>query len=238
MRMGTDARLPGLGRLVEVCRKERIPVELGPPVQDIPESGQHVVGLPFDSVLATVYSRMGRAAFGGATEGIRLYPIGERAGRLTEINEERRRRWPARFRTELFLFAVEPALAHFFATVPSLADGRGAQPVVWVDAHEELYALPVASDVDAFFDVYARYLEHLGESGRSTAEITKDIAPGSLLADSSDILALSIFPWDVPGLIAQDEPLVEMLRAGSFDFLMKPNKETHEWVDKVLAVSV
>jgi hypothetical protein len=235
--MGTDTSLPGLERLVEVCRKELIPVEFGPPVQDIPQSGQRVVGLPFDSVLAAVYSRMGRAAFGGATEGIRLYPIGERASRLTEINEERRRRWSARFRTELFLFAVEPALAHFFATVPSLADGRGVQPVVWVDAYEELYALPVASDVDAFFDVYARYLERMRESDRSAAEITKDVAPDSLLADSSDILGLSVFPWDVPDLIARDEPLVEMLRAGRFDFLMKPNKETREWVGKVLAAS-
>ncbi|HLM42573.1 MAG TPA: hypothetical protein VK458_01845 [Myxococcaceae bacterium] len=52
-------------------------------------------------------------------------------------------------------------LAYHYATVPCLADARGLQPVVKVDMHEEPYAVPLASNVDRFFDTYSRYLEVL-----------------------------------------------------------------------------
>jgi hypothetical protein len=46
--------------------------------------------------------------------------------------------------------------------------------------------------------------------------------------------AVLTFPWQVPELIAQDKPLVELLQAGRLDFLMPKDKETREWVAKEL----
>jgi hypothetical protein len=42
------------------------------------------------------------------------------------------------------------------------------------------------------------------------------------------------FPWGVPQLIARDEPLMEQVRAGRFDFLTQSDAEAHKWVQKLL----
>jgi hypothetical protein len=42
------------------------------------------------------------------------------------------------------------------------------------------------------------------------------------------------FPWEVPDLIARDEPLVKLLQAGRFDFLMESCPDALAWVAKVL----
>ncbi|WP_309892570.1 hypothetical protein [Archangium sp.] len=112
-------------------------------------------------------------------------------------------------------------LAYHYATVPRLADARGLQPVVKVDVHEEPYAVPLASNVDRFFDTYSRYLESL------VAEPDyEELGP-----------AVRTFPWQVPELIARDLPLVEMLQAGRFDFLMPKNEETRSWVAMILGAA-
>jgi hypothetical protein len=89
---------------------------------------------------------------------------------------------------------------------------------VKVDVHEDLYALPVASDMNRFFEVYSRYLEAL-------------VRAPSYEEDGSSAL---VFPWHMPELIAQDQPLMEMLRAGRFDFLMEGNADARRWVEEVL----
>jgi hypothetical protein len=92
------------------------------------------------------------------------------------------------------------------------------QPVVKVDMHEEPYAVPLASTVDRFFDTYSRYLEVL------VAEPDyEEFGP-----------AVRTFPWQVPELIARDQPLVESLQAGRFDFLMPKDEETCSWVAMIL----
>ncbi|WP_309893511.1 hypothetical protein [Archangium sp.] len=107
-----------------------------------------------------------------------------------------------------------------YATVPRLADERGRQPVVQVDTYEEPYILPVASNVDRFFDTYSRFLEVV------VAE------PDYQQTGDSDLL----FPWDATELLARDERLVELMRSRCFDDLMK-NKKTSEdvrhWFEKV-----
>ena len=109
-------------------------------------------------------------------------------------------------------------LAYHYATVPCLADARGLQPVVKVDMHEEPYAVPLASNVDRFFDTYSRYLEVL------VAEPDyEELGP-----------AVRTFPWQVPELITRDKPLVELLQAGRFDFLMPKDEEDRSWVARLL----
>jgi hypothetical protein len=179
-----ETRLAGLERLMEVCRKNGVPV----------------------------LARTGGGLVVGRLDGFYLYPLDAQGHPLGNENEEQRSRWPEPFRSSLLIFAVEHASAYSFATVPSLADAEGRQLVVSVDSHEELYALPVASSMDRFFDVYSRFVE--------------------LKQDASH--AMSVFPWDVPELIALDRPLVELMRAGRFDFLMESSPDARKWVGQVL----
>jgi hypothetical protein len=121
----------------------------------------------------------------------------------------------------LLVFAKDDRLAYCYATVPSLVDSRGLQPVVWVDVYETLYAVPVASNLDAFLDTYARYLE---------------AAPA--FHDGEDAPPLRAFPWNASQVIAQDRELVTRLRAGHFDFLLKANARAREWVDSLAGTPV
>jgi hypothetical protein len=44
-----------------------------------------------------------------------------------------------------------------------------------------------------------------------------------------------IFPWDATEILARDERLVELMRAGRLDSLMKNvDEETHRWADRVM----
>jgi hypothetical protein len=79
--------------------------------------------------------------------------------------------------------------------------------------------------VNRFFDSYSRYLEALvshpryGESGKP---------------------ALT-FPWDATEILARDERLVELMRSGGFDALMKNMKEsnaTRRWAAQVMGAQV
>ncbi|WP_309893399.1 hypothetical protein [Archangium sp.] len=105
-----------------------------------------------------------------------------------------------------------------YATVPRLADARGRQPVVRVDTYEAPDVMPVASNVDRFFDTYSRYLEAFVAD------------PDYQRTGDSDLH----FPWDATNILARDERLVELMRAGSFDSLMKNGDDsTRRWFEKV-----
>ncbi len=182
-------------------------------------------------------------AFGGKLDGFYLYRA-DNVNDLVKANEEERQNWPDMFRSSLFIFAGEPALLYCFATVPRLASQEGVQPVVQVDPYEDLYALPIASSVDRFFDTYSRSLEREVELIREDAEFKArmkakfgSFRPDSLLAHSFEETPRINFPWEIPDLIARDESLVEMLRAGRFDFLMEDCEDAKKWVGKVLAAS-
>lgn len=162
---------------------------------------------------------------------------------LESENKEWRQLWSAPF-NGLLVFAKEPALAYYFATVPSLADDNGIQPVVWVDTYEDLCAIPIASSVDRFFDTYSRALERWVELIREDAESKARFearfgppTPGSLSALLDEHTPVLNFPWAVPDLIARDEPLVKLLQAGRFDFLMESCPDALAWVAKVLAAA-
>ena len=216
--------LSGLERLMEVCQRLNLSLETLPPAREPLKAGRLLEGLPFDPVLASVYARLGLANF--ATEltaaGWRLKRSDDQVHKLEEENK----RWGARWWEEL----GEPMIVfgcdlYTYATVPRLADERGRQPVVQVDTYEEPYILPVASNVDRFFDTYSRYLE----------AVVAD--PDYQQTEDSDLL----FPWDATEILARDERLVELMRSRRFDELMK-NKKTSEdvrhWFEKVCGVAL
>ncbi len=122
------------------------------------------------------------------------------------------------------VFGSDMGMAYTYATVPGLADGWGRQPVVRVDTYEfEPYVMPVASNVDRFFDSYSHYLEDLVADSRYQESGETDL----------------VFPWHATGLLARDKRLVELMRAGRFDSLMKNVDDvTRRWAARVMSTQV
>ena len=222
--MMNNIELPGLERLLAACEKYPVKATLRKPWGGAPTAGTLLLGRPFDPMLAAFYERLG-----GLLLRLDLYvlPCDEQVNGLLGANELESD-WPEPFRS-LLVFGGQAALAYRYATVPSLADARGFQPVVEIDPYEDIYALPVASNVDRFFDAYARYLEFIHE----TPEL-KDFPESA-----------PTFPRGVPELIAEDRALVGMLVEGRFDFLMfqpgvqarERHAELREWVAQLQAAS-
>jgi hypothetical protein len=92
--------------------------------------------------------------------------------------------------------------------------------VVEVNTYEyDPKVMPVASNVDRFFDSYSRYLEA--------------VAAEPSYQESGEVDFT--YPWDSTEILAQDERLVELMRAGRFDSLMKHVDETtRRWAAKVM----
>jgi hypothetical protein len=206
--MPTSSTLPGLERLIAVCQRHSIPLEISPPLASAPKPGELVLGEPFDPQLAAAYQRLGTAEFGPLTL------FGPHSGEQGLIPEnEWLRQYDSLHTRSTHVFGKETGYAYYHGTVPQLANTQGLQPVVFIDNHEEQYAVPVASSVDRFFHLYSRYLELLvadpgyGQSGAKTIN----------------------FPWGMPQLIARDEPLMEQVLAGRFDFLAGNHRDTLEW---------
>jgi hypothetical protein len=116
------------------------------------------------------------------------------------------------------IFAKETGFSFFFATVPKLADVQGLQPVIYIEFMDSLTTAPVASSVDRFFEAYSRYLELMV------------VDPEYLHSGVSEVS----FPWGVPHLIARDEPLLELVRAGRFDFLTEEDEAGRKWMQRLL----
>ena len=177
--------------------------------------------VPFDPVLASVYARMGHARF--AKELVGIGWILDRSDEHLHGLEKINKRW----REERWQDLGEPVVVfggdiYAYATVPQLADKWGRQPVVEVNTHEidGLHVMPVASDVDRFFDSYSRYLEVL-------------VADTDYQQKGETNL---LFPWDATDILARDERLVELMRARRFDSLMKismTSKDVRRWFEKV-----
>src|SRR5262249_52829715 len=129
-----------------------------------------------------------------------------------------REAWQHQLPLPLFIFAGEPLMACHYSTVPSLASSRGLQPVVRADVDEALFILPIASDVDRFFDTYSRFLEEAA----ATPEFKQDRE-----------VPLT-FPWDTPHLLARDERLVELLRSGPLASAMPRDGSTRQWLARIL----
>ncbi|HYO72150.1 MAG TPA: hypothetical protein VEU33_39365 [Archangium sp.] len=216
--------LPGLERLLDVCKGLSLGLSLSPSAREPLKSGCLVEGVPFDPVLASVYARLGHAAFATKVMGWVLSQSNDEKRYLEENNKHWREKWWETLGEPVLVFGGDMGMAYTYATVPGLADGEGRQPVVRVDTYEfEPYVMPVASNVDRFFDSYSRYLEAL-------------VADPSYQQQGEAEL---IFPWHATEILARDERLVELIRAGRFDALMKNvDEETRRWAAKVMGTQV
>lgn len=210
--------LPGLMRLLETCERLGLRVETTPPGGGGLQSGSTVGGHPLDSLLAVLYARYGSGSFGS---DLYLLRADGTENRLDVQNSWWRETWQGQLAVPLFIFGGMASLAYYFATVPGMAEGSpGFQPVVEVDTYslDGPCALPIASNVDRFFDTYARYLELAGAT------------PGF----EEDGLSVLSFPWDVPQVVGRDDRLVQLIQAGRFDPLLTDPK-ARAWAAQVVA---
>jgi hypothetical protein len=181
------------------------------------KAGSLLEGVPFDPVLASVYTRLGHAVFAPKVRSWTLTRSDEQDHQLQENNKWWRENYWKELGEPVIVFGGS---TFTYATVPGLADAWGRQPVVHVDIYEyDPKIMPVASNVDLFFDSYSRYLEavvaHASYQESEEIEFT--------------------FPWDSTELLARDERLVELMRAGRFDSLMKHvDDSTWRWAAKVM----
>jgi len=115
------------------------------------------------------------------------------------------------------VFGWETGFSYYYGTVPRLANSQRLQPVVFIDNYEDNFAIPVASSVDRFFHLYSRYLERLVADPGYGQPFTMTIN----------------FPWGMTQLIARDEPLMEQVLAGRFDFLANDYRGALEWLEEL-----
>jgi hypothetical protein len=209
--------LPGLERLLEVCQRLNLGLKTSPPAREPLRAGSLLEGLPFDPILASVYARLGHAAFATKVTGWVLDRSDDQVHRLEESNKYWRENWWKELGEPVIVFGGD---VYTYATVPGLADEWGRQPVVEVNTYEyDPKVMPIASNVDRFFDSYSRYLEALIADPWYQETGEKDL----------------IFPWHATEILARDERLVELMRAGRFDSLMKNvDAETRDWAAKVM----
>jgi hypothetical protein len=198
---------------MEICERHGLSLKTLPPEGEPPAPGGLFLGQSFDPVLAALYRKIRAALLGD----FQLYAWGTGEGQLMDVNEGMRD-----FQTEPYLssllFGQIPMLAYYLATVPSLADARGIQPVIFIDGYERHRVLPVASSVDEFFTTFSIYLER--------AVATPEYAVERRIGLH--------FPTSVPDVIARDRRLVEALVAGQFKRLMRDDDESRVWISGVI----
>jgi hypothetical protein len=216
--------LPGLERLMEICQRLHLGLETSPPACEPLRADSMLEGVPFDPVLASVYARLGHAVFAAKVMCWSLIQSDDKNHVLQERNEWWRENYWEELGEPVIVFGGS---TFTYATVPRLADDQGRQPVVEVNTYEfdELYVMPVASNVDRFFDSYSRYLEALVSHPRYQEHGEREL----------------MFPWDVTDILTRDERLVELMRAGRFDSLMKSTREsnaTRRWLASMTGASL
>jgi hypothetical protein len=215
--MPDNTSLPGFERLVATCRQHALKLELSPPLSSAPQAGARLLDQPIDPLLATLYKTVGGATLGPLAL---VRPNMEWDG-LLPWNTALRKDGTEPFRSTL-VFGKETGFSNYFGTVPSLANAEGLQPIVYASAYPGAHAaVPVASNLERFFELYSRFLELMVVD----AEYVKTG------------MAELLFPWSVPQLVAQDAPLMELLQDGRFSHLFQHEEGARDWVDEVLAAS-
>ncbi len=209
--------LPGLDRLLDVCQRLNLGLETSPPAHEPLRPGSLLEGVPLDPMLASVYARLGHAVFAANVMCWALIRWDDHEQSLRERNEWWRENWWKELGEPVVVIGGG---VFTYATVPGLADDWGRQPVVMVDTYEfDPKVMPIASNVDRFFDSYSRYLEVLVADSHYQQTGERDL----------------YFPWHATEVLARDERLVELMRAGRFDALMKNvDDTTRRWAAKVM----
>lgn len=198
--------------MVGVCQRNGLQVELRVPEKPPISAGELFLGQPFDPLLAELYAQTDGAMLGD----LQIFPIKEPENVLFSMNEGMRR-WGEEPYWSALLFGKIPLLAYYLAVVPSLADAKGAQPVVFIDGYERNQVLPIASNVEAFLSLFSVYLERAVGAPEFTVEHRIGLH----------------FPEGVVDLVARDQALVGALVSGVFGHLIDTD-EGKMWVSEVV----
>ena len=205
--------LPGLEKLISVVEFHGASLQLNPPSAMPPRAGEAMLGEQFDPVLADVYSWFDGGELGELHIG--------KYSALAPFNESMRDGAEPRLQG-LFRYGGIDGLAEYFATVPSLAGADGIQPVVYLQDYMDKGILPIASNADRAFGLYAL---HIDTWSRNSGSLDK------LPPIDKDFVT---FPRSYVSQVARDETLVRMLEEGRFDELVLPDADSREWVAAVL----
>src|SRR5690348_13274336 len=104
--------LPGLERLMEVCQRLNLGLKTSPPAREPLRAGSLLAGVPFDPVLASVYARLGHAAFATKVMGWILTQSNDEARGLEERNKWWREEWWEELGEPVIVFGGEMAMAY------------------------------------------------------------------------------------------------------------------------------
>jgi len=204
--------LAGLQKLKAVCQRHGLPLEILPPANTVSGPGETYLGQPFDPMLSALYRETNGAMLGD----FQTYPLQGDENVLQRINKGMRVLGDEPYVSSL-LFGQVPLLAYYLATVPSLADSRGLQPVIFINGYEGDQVLPVASNVDEFFRTFSIYLERAVLEPEFVAERRIGLR----------------FPESILDVVARDRSMVDAMSAGRFNWLIK-TEESREWISKVV----
>jgi hypothetical protein len=212
--------LMGLGRLLQTCTRLQFDMKTTPPAARPPVAGTLVDGQPLDPLLAAFFQQFGEAWFATDRAGIIIGRMDDSGDALGTENQRWRKLFQDKLALQVVVFGGEPLMTYRYATLPALADENMCQPVVRIDTYEDPFTLPIASNVDKFFELYSRYLEQLAAT------------PGY-----NEHVVLT-FPWDVPHLLARDKRLVELIQNGAFEPLLSPaaraDESVQQWLRQIL----
>ncbi len=177
--------------LAEHARNAGLYVSVKSPAGKLPET-QALLGIPLDPQLEALF----RATNGCTISGLFIYDAHDDADKIVATNIHARDTFDSLpFPREILLFGGQGNMGTELATMPSLADERGCQPVVIVDTTGPPCIMPFASTLN-------RALELLVEDEITTAR-------GVDMDDG--------FPFNVAHLVTQDARLMRLLRDGAFD---------------------
>jgi hypothetical protein len=182
----------GFDALQAACDLHGIAAEFGRPRPDAPAA---VLGQPLEPTLHALYREHDGAWWSSPEFSLRIYPLdGPDAleWRNTSLRHSAADFTPPYSFDDLLSFAQYGRQASCLVTIPSLVDDSGAQPVLYLDVHEDPWAVPIASSVDRAFAVIAQYLNRA--------------------AGKVDVT----FPYAVRDVIEPDERLATLMRSNAF----------------------
>jgi hypothetical protein len=203
---------PGFEAFRRTCERHSIAANFGPRRTRVPKT---VLGQPLEPTLRALYREHDGVWWSAPEFSLRVYPL-EGPDALESNNAGLRRSGgdyvpPYPFE-DLLAFAQYGRQASYLATVPSLADDAGRQPVLYLDTHEDPWAVPVASTADRAFELLSLYIEEaikrLGRAG----------------------LTEIVFPLDVPDLISADAVLSAMVASKAFEVWTRGDQSIRKWI--------
>jgi hypothetical protein len=215
MKIGT-----GFETLRRNCDRLSISATFGSPQTEVPST---ILGQPLEQTLRALYHEHRSVCWSSPEFSLTIYPL-EGPDALEWRNVSLRHSgadyMPPYPFDDLLAFAQYGHQASYLATVPALASKDGEQPVLYVDTHEDPWAVPIGYSVDATFALLSHYIDH---------RATKQLGRVGLVEIN--------FPLDIPDLISTDAVLSELVVSKEFEAWTRGDESIHEWICRTFGCS-